>query len=169
MRYSQPKVLLIVSALVTSFLLPSRVFSQPFDFVGPLFSYSYELLFSQPLCFDIHPHCPGVSPSNPFKTSPRSVPPCLCGQSNLSLKSFPCHTSEESACKSFARPSAAFTLSVPKHSKHASVTPLFATLTHSRSRKSFACHSYENTRDGGELEVTPFLCYSSQPLPEDYA
>src|SRR5260370_7686912 len=67
-------------ALVTSFLLPSRVFSQPFDFVGPLFSYSYELLFSQPLCFDIHPHCPGVSPSNPFRTSPRSVPPCLSRQ-----------------------------------------------------------------------------------------
>ena len=33
-----------------------------------------------------------------------------------------------------------------------SVSPLFATLTHSMSRKSFACHSYANTRDGG---VTP--------------
>src|SRR5216684_342726 len=33
-----------------------------------------------------------------------------------------------------------------------SVSPLFATLTHSVSRKSFACHSYANTRDGG---VTP--------------
>ncbi len=30
-----------------------------------------------------------------------------------------------------------------------SVTPLFATLTHSVSRKSFPCHSYANTRDGG--------------------
>src|SRR5258708_1216801 len=30
-----------------------------------------------------------------------------------------------------------------------SVSPLFATLTHSVSRKSFACHSYANTRDGG--------------------
>src|SRR5216683_1851626 len=29
-----------------------------------------------------------------------------------------------------------------------SVSPLFATLTHSVSRKSFACHSYANTRDG---------------------
>src|SRR6266478_1356585 len=146
MRYSQPKVLLIVSALVTSFLLPSRVFSQP-------------------LCFDIHPHCPGVSPSNPFKTSPRSVPPCLFGKSNLPLKSFPCHTSEESACKSFASPSAAFTLSVPKHSKHASVTPLFATLTHSRSPKSFACHSYENTRDGGAngavSDASPLLQFAA--------
>src|SRR5260370_26832786 len=30
-----------------------------------------------------------------------------------------------------------------------SVSPLLATLTHSLSRKSFACHSYANTRDGG--------------------
>ncbi len=29
-----------------------------------------------------------------------------------------------------------------------SVTPLLATLTHSVSRKSFPCHSYENTWDG---------------------
>jgi hypothetical protein len=36
-----------------------------------------------------------------------------------------------------------------KPAKHAFVTPLFATLTHSYSCKSFACHSYENTRDGG--------------------
>ncbi len=30
-----------------------------------------------------------------------------------------------------------------------SVSPLLATLTHSVSRKSFPCHSYANTRDGG--------------------
>ncbi len=30
-----------------------------------------------------------------------------------------------------------------------SVSPLLATLTHSVSRKSFPCHSYENTQDGG--------------------
>ena len=29
-------------------------------FVAPLFSYSYELLFPQPLSFHNHPHCPGV-------------------------------------------------------------------------------------------------------------
>ncbi len=44
-------------------------------------------------------------------------------------------------------------LHAPKHSKHASVTPLFATLTHSYSCKSFACHSYENTRDGDANEA----------------
>ncbi len=31
-----------------------------FNFVRPLFSYSYELLFPQPLSFHNHPHCPGV-------------------------------------------------------------------------------------------------------------
>src|SRR5216683_2893215 len=44
-------------------------------------------------------------------------------------------------------------LHAPKHPKHASVTPLFATLTHSYSCKSFACHSYENTRDGDANEA----------------
>jgi hypothetical protein len=29
---------------------------------GPLFSYSYELLFLEALCFDNHLNCPGVSP-----------------------------------------------------------------------------------------------------------
>ena len=32
--------------------------------------------------------------------------------------------------------------------KRAPISPFAATLTHSCSRKSFACHSYENTRDG---------------------
>src|SRR6266436_9625737 len=31
---------------------------------APLFSYSYELLFPQPLCFDNDPHCPGVCGTN---------------------------------------------------------------------------------------------------------
>ena len=35
-----------------------------------------------------------------------------------------------------------------KAQKRPSVSPLLATLTHSASRKSFPCHSYENTRDG---------------------
>src|SRR6266852_5652343 len=30
------------------------------QFARPLFSYSYELLFPQTLCFHNHPHCPGV-------------------------------------------------------------------------------------------------------------
>ena len=39
-------------------------------FVAPLFSYSYELLFSQPLCFDNDLNCPGGDPSSvPFKAS----------------------------------------------------------------------------------------------------
>ena len=34
--------------------------------------------------------------------------------------------------------------------KHSSASLLFATLTHSSSRKSFPCHSYANTRNGGD-------------------
>ncbi len=37
-----------------------------------------------------------------------------------------------------------------------SVSPLLATLTHSMSRKSFPCHSYANTRDGGATAATNF-------------
>ena len=36
-----------------------------------------------------------------------------------------------------------------KTQKSPSPSPLFVTLTHSLSRKSFPCHSYANTRDGG--------------------
>ena len=36
------------------------------------------------------------------------------------------------------------------------VSPLLATLTHSVSRKSFPCHSYANTRDGGVTAATNF-------------
>src|SRR5580692_11697323 len=37
---------------------PLRGFTQTFDFVRSLFSWSYELLFPQLLCFDIHLSCP---------------------------------------------------------------------------------------------------------------
>ena len=44
-----------------------------------------------------------------------------------------------------------------------SVSPLFATLTHSVSRKSFACHSYANTRDGvSRLLQFPAQCWQLQ-------
>ncbi len=38
-----------------------------------------------------------------------------------------------------------------------SVSPLPATLTHSVSRKSFPCHSYENTRDRGATPPPKFF------------
>src|SRR5258708_13387839 len=49
-----------------------------------------------------------------------------------------------------------------------SVSPLPATLTHSLSRKSFPCHSYANTRDGG-VTVAPVsasvsLCLGGNPF-----
>src|SRR5260370_14223012 len=48
------------------------------------------------------------------------------------------------------------------------VSPLPATLTHSLSRKSFPCHSYANTRDGGAT-VAPVsawvsLCLGGNPF-----
>ena len=43
------------------------------------------------------------------------------------------------------------------------VSPLFATLTDSLSRKSFPCHSYANTRDGGG--TTPPISNSNFPRP----
>src|SRR5260370_31248940 len=61
--------------------------------------------------------------------------------------------------------------------KSRSVTPLLATLTHSLSRKSVPCHSYENTRHGVPLRsrhplltahysrfVAPLFSYSYKPL-----
>ncbi len=49
--------------------------------------------------------------------------------------------------------------------KYLSVSPLHATLTHSVSRKSFPCHSYANTRDGGASAPTrhPLLPTSHAP------
>ncbi len=44
------------------------------------------------------------------------------------------------------------------------VTPLLATLTHSVSRKSFPCHSYANTRDGGTATLP-----RRASLPPSYA
>ena len=44
------------------------------------------------------------------------------------------------------------------------VSPLFAALTHSVSRKSFPCHSYANTRDGGAT-TAPVSASVSPCLP----
>jgi hypothetical protein len=48
-------------------------------------------------------------------------------------------------------------LSCAEAQKCPPVSPLPATLTHSLSRKSFACHSYANTRDRG---ATPLLIFA---------
>src|SRR5216684_6171983 len=54
-----------------------------------------------------------------------------------------------------------------------SVTPLFATLTHSVSRKSFPCHSYANTRDGGAtlapVSASASLCLESAGCPNRFS
>ena len=58
--------------VLSSSFRSTPVTAPPAIFIRPLFSYSYELLFpparrilgGQSLCFDNHPHCPGVSPSH---------------------------------------------------------------------------------------------------------
>jgi len=120
-------------------------------FGGPLFSYSYELLFPQPVCFDIHLNCPGVYSCN-VQTFRRSDLQTVCN-------SFRCHTYKitllqvlslphiqktggwGSRDRDLRRPCTEARESVP-------VSPFPATLTHSHSRNRFVCHSYENTRDG---------------------
>src|SRR5258707_15722551 len=43
-----------------AFCIPIRSLdSRASILVGPLFSYSYELLFPRPISFHNHPHCPG--------------------------------------------------------------------------------------------------------------
>ena len=146
-----------------------RVFPRPFDFAGPLFSYSYELLLPQPLCFDIHPHCPGVSPSGVPQDRATSVPlwqitsfQQLADSLSFSKKSTPLQSSKSSLFLQNTRGGVSRTQlrdirgGVPlrelvrctETQKCLFVSPLLATLTHSVSRKSFPCHSYENTRDG---------------------
>src|SRR5260370_36767415 len=74
MWYSPLQVLRTVFPFRPFLLSPARVFSRPFDFAGPLFSYSSEMLFPAPLCFDIPPDWLGV-----WGLFAGSVPPCLCG------------------------------------------------------------------------------------------
>src|SRR5712672_4424825 len=64
--YYLVKVPLTVSPFRPSFKAQSGVYSRPSNFVAPLFSWSYELLFPQPLYFDNLLRCPpgwGSAPS----------------------------------------------------------------------------------------------------------
>src|ERR1700730_7083291 len=88
MRYPLPKVLLTVSPFRPCLPPQLPCVSIIHRFFSPLFSHSYELLFSHLLYFDNHPSCPGVSPFTAFKNLSTSVSPCLCGKSSL-LSSFP--------------------------------------------------------------------------------
>ncbi len=61
-------------------------------------------------------------------------------------------------------------LSCTDAQKRPFVSPLFATLTHSLSRKSFPCHSYANTRDRGDHASQIFLglgsCFANTKRPD---
>jgi hypothetical protein len=80
---------------------PSTLLTQKSQFVAPLFSWSYKLLFPQFLSFDKHLRCPpgvgvglqfsrhsssAVTPTNSFR--------CHTCKSDA-RKSFPCHTSKK--------------------------------------------------------------------------
>ncbi len=95
-----------------------RVFPESFDFARPLFSYSYELLFQQPLSFHNHPHCPRVWRARlQFSTLCLRVSACpdpvgvanpmfsvVCRLFVLSLRSFPrSHRLFSTACSLFCK------------------------------------------------------------------
>ena len=60
-----------------SFPPQPRVFPQPFDFAGPLFSYCYKSLFPQPLYSHIHPKPQGVSLSSIQHPAASHISPLL--------------------------------------------------------------------------------------------
>jgi hypothetical protein len=83
-RHALVKVLLTASPFRPSFSPQPRVYRRPFDFAHPLFSWSYELLFAQPLCFDNYLRCPmflGSAPSSKLWVRVQKLPKLL-----------PCHT-----------------------------------------------------------------------------
>jgi hypothetical protein len=65
-RYPLVKVRLTVSPLRPSSSPQASVYPQPFDFAHPLFSWSYELLFSQLLYFQNSSALPYVSRIRPL-------------------------------------------------------------------------------------------------------
>src|SRR6266849_2006253 len=80
-------------------------------FVSPLFSYSYELLFPQPLYFDNHPHCSrvwGTSLQSPSElcASPPLPAPTLSGWQIHCFQAFA--ASFPSLCALFRTPSLCF-------------------------------------------------------------
>jgi len=109
--YHLVKVPLIVSPHPPSFLLQPRVYpralptflglcfgaSLVIQFACPLFSWSYELLFPQPLYFDNHLRCPRGGGVRTFFPTVRSL--CLCVETPPN--SFACHTSRKCARNSF--------------------------------------------------------------------
>src|SRR5713101_2311985 len=62
---------------VRSYPVQPCVYSRLPTFVGPLFSYSYELLFPQPLYFDNDLNCPGGDPASVSKCRTKRLNPFL--------------------------------------------------------------------------------------------
>jgi hypothetical protein len=91
-----------VSPFRPSFIPPPHLSSQPLDFVRPLFSWSYELLFPQPLYFDNDLRCTrGVGyrllNAQYFNLQTRQI---LCSHTLADCWSSPKKSSHLESCKS---------------------------------------------------------------------
>ena len=102
--------------------------------------------------------------TSPTNVAERTLP--ASSASSASFISFTSYTSYTSYTSFASRPAS-------QAQKHAPVSPLPATLTHSLSRNPFVCRSYANTRDGvavsrqknpNEKEV-PWNHKSLTPIP----
>src|SRR5713101_3987807 len=187
MRYSLIQVLRTVAPFRPSFLTQPRVSSrnQPLLASSAPRSANISPILSTLRILPVATGLPtmvGVYLSSaPLKTSR-----CIQGESHrrrksrriiplrtlfLSLRSFPrSHRLFSIACGLFSQNTGG---GIPlrdlvrctEAQKCLSVSPLLATLTHSVSRKSFPCHSYANTRDGGATvaPVSPSILVSVQP------
>jgi hypothetical protein len=104
---------------------------------------------SQLLCNQANPACPPWQVYSPWRDS------CL-PRASRGLPSLPRASKGAPSAKGCKTPGVGVSLRelvrCTEAQKCLFVSPLLATLTHSVSRKSFPCHSYANTRDGG---VTP--------------
>jgi hypothetical protein len=104
---------------------------------------------SQLLCNQANPACPPWQVYSPWRDS------CL-PRASRGLPSLPRASKGARSAKGCKTPGVEVPLRelvrCTEAQKCLFVSPLLVTLTHSVSRKSFACHSYANTPDGG---VTP--------------
>src|SRR6266851_4973340 len=149
---------------------------------GVVFEFSFHAIHSIGLKFTIDKYIASIVPLRVLSRTNLAERTSLT--SSISFISFRLRTLKLS-CRSFSHPDPLFSITSALFSQNTrggiplrnlvrctvaqkclSVSPLLATLTHSVSRKSFPCHSYANTRDGG-VTVAPVsasvsLCLSFQ-------
>src|SRR6266851_8978013 len=132
------------------------------------FEFSFHAIHSIGLKFTIDKYVASMVPFRVLsRTNLAGCPPSISCTSSISFASFRLRTLDFSL-RSFSHLDPLFSITsalflqntrggIPlrefvrctEAQKCLFVSPLLATLTHSVSRKSFPCHSYVNTRDGG--------------------